>query len=71
MVQFSLLSLIPGLIANLQDCADPDLDSYKKKLSQPSSLQSSNRNSLLSFMGLPLQIFGKACLPFSPRHPED
>lgn len=59
MVQFSLISLIPGLIRNLQDCADPELDSYEKKLAQPTSLQSSNRNSLLSFMGLPLQIFGK------------
>lgn len=59
MVQFSLLSLIPGLIRNLQDCADPELDSYEKTLSVPTSLQSSNRSSLLSFMGLPLQIFGK------------
>lgn len=59
MVQFSLISLIPGLIRNLQDCADPELDGYEKKLAQPTSLQSSNRSSLLTFMGLPLQIFGK------------
>lgn len=59
MVQFSLISLIPGLIRNLQDCADPELDSYEKKLAKPTTLQSSNRNSLLTFMGLPLQIFGK------------
>ena len=59
MIQFSLISLIPGLIRNLQDCADPELNRYETKLAKPSSLQSSNRNSLLSFMGLPLQIFGK------------
>ncbi|PHH87165.1 hypothetical protein CDD83_9243 [Cordyceps sp. RAO-2017] len=68
MVQFSLISLIPGLLRNLQDCADPELDSYEKKLSQPTSLQSSNRSSLLSFMGLPLQIFGKGSFfgPYTP-----
>lgn len=59
MVQFSLISLIPGLIRNLQDCADPELNNYEQKLSRPTSLKSSNRSSLLSFMGLPLQIFGK------------
>lgn len=59
MMQFSLLSLIPGLIRNLQDCADPELNNYEKCLSKPTSLRTSDRNSLLSYMGLPLQIFGK------------
>lgn len=71
MVQFSLISLIPGLIRNLQDCADPELNSYETKLAKPSSLQSSNRSSMLSFMGLPLQIFGKVRIPvhlFPPLH---
>ncbi|KAM4056682.1 transport protein avl9 domain-containing protein [Hirsutella rhossiliensis] len=68
MVQFSLISLIPGLLRSLQDCADPELDNYEKKLSRPTSLQSSNRTSLLSFMGLPLQIFGKGSFfgPYTP-----
>ncbi|KAL6807925.1 transport protein Avl9 domain-containing protein [Trichoderma sp. SZMC 28013] len=68
MVQFSLISLIPGLIRNLQDCADPELNSHEKKLAQPTSLQSSNRNSLLTYMGLPLQIFGKGSIfgPYTP-----
>ncbi|EFY85875.1 LAlv9 family protein [Metarhizium acridum CQMa 102] len=66
--KFSLISLIPGLIRNLQDCADPELDSYEKKLAKPTTLQSSNRNSLLTFMGLPLQIFGKGGFfgPYTP-----
>ncbi|KHO01544.1 LAlv9 family protein [Metarhizium album ARSEF 1941] len=68
MVQFSLISLIPGLIRNLEDCADAELDSYEKKLAKPTTLQSSNRNSLLTFMGLPLQIFGKGGFfgPYTP-----
>jgi len=67
MMQFSLVSLIPGLLRNLQDSAGPDLDNYEKKLTQPTSLRTSDRNSLLSYMGLPLQIFGKVrhayCVP--------
>ncbi|KAK8119029.1 LAlv9 family protein- variant [Apiospora kogelbergensis] len=70
MMQFSLISLIPGLLRSLQDCAGPDLDGYEKSLSKPTSLRTSDRNSLLSYMGLPLQIFGKVkfpdpCLPTS------
>ena len=68
MMQFSLVSLIPGLIRKLQDCADPALDSYERNLSKPTSLKTSDRNSLLSYMGLPLQIFGKGSLfgPYTP-----
>ncbi|KAF6842008.1 lalv9 family protein [Colletotrichum plurivorum] len=68
MMQFSLISLIPGLIRNLIDCADPELNNYEKKLSRPTSLRTSDRNSLLTYMGLPLQIFGKGSLfgPYTP-----
>ncbi|KAI0176092.1 transport protein Avl9-domain-containing protein [Hypoxylon sp. FL1284] len=68
MMQFSLISLIPGLLRNLQDSAGPDLNSYESKISQPTSLRTSDRNSLLSYMGLPLQIFGKGSLfgPYTP-----
>lgn len=68
MMQFSLISLIPGLIRNLQDCADPELDDYEKNLKKPTNVKSSDRNSLLSYMGLPLQIFGKGSLfgPYTP-----
>lgn len=64
-MQFSLISLIPGLIRNLQDCADPELDSYEKNLTKPTSLKTSDRSSLLMYMGLPLQIFGKVSMPRS------
>ncbi|KAI1447617.1 transport protein Avl9-domain-containing protein [Annulohypoxylon stygium] len=68
MMQFSLISLIPGLLRNLQDCAGPDLNNYEKNLSRPTSLRTSDRSSLLSYMGLPLQIFGKGSLfgPYTP-----
>ena len=68
MMQFSLISLIPGLLRNLQDSAGPDLDNYEKRLAKPTSLRTSDRNSLLSYMGLPLQIFGKGSLfgPYTP-----
>ena len=67
-MQFSLISLIPGLLRNLQDSAGPELDNYEKKLQRPTSLRTSDRNSLLAYMGLPLQIFGKGSLfgPYTP-----
>lgn len=64
MMQFSLISLIPGLIRNLQDCADPELDDYRRNLVKPTSLKTSDRSSLLNYMGLPLQIFGKVNIRF-------
>ncbi|KAI1503100.1 transport protein Avl9-domain-containing protein [Biscogniauxia marginata] len=68
MMQFSLISLIPGLLRNLHDCAGPELDNHEKKLTKPTSLRTSDRNSLLAYMGLPLQIFGKGSLfgPYTP-----
>ncbi|KAL2753457.1 hypothetical protein ACRALDRAFT_2110863, partial [Sodiomyces alcalophilus JCM 7366] len=68
MMQFSLISLIPGLIRNLQDCADPELNAYEFRLTTPTTLRTSDRNSLLTYMGLPLQIFGKGSLfgPYTP-----
>ncbi len=68
MIQFALISLIPGLIRNLQDCADPELNAYEETLAPSTSLQSSNRSSLLQFMGLPLQIFGTGAIfgPYTP-----
>lgn len=45
MIQFSLISLIPGLIHNLQDCADPAYDTYAQTVEKPSSLKTSDRSS--------------------------
>lgn len=45
MMQFALISLIPGLIRNLQDSADPSLDSYSRTVERPTTLKTSERNS--------------------------
>ncbi|KAJ5167003.1 uncharacterized protein N7482_005784 [Penicillium canariense] len=68
MIQYSLISLIPGLINNLEDCADPSFDSYAESVAKPTSLKTSDRSSLLAYMGLPLQIFGKGSMfgPYTP-----
>ncbi|KAJ0425905.1 transport protein Avl9-domain-containing protein [Aspergillus carlsbadensis] len=68
MIQFSLVSLIPGLMNHLQDCADPAFDDYAQTVEKPTSLKTSDRSSLLAYMGLPLQIFGKGSMfgPYTP-----
>jgi hypothetical protein len=68
MIQFSLISLIPGLIRRLEDCADPAFNTYEENLVPPTSLKTSERASLLSYVGLPLQLFGKGSLfgPYTP-----
>ncbi|KAL4943146.1 hypothetical protein BDV06DRAFT_221486 [Aspergillus oleicola] len=68
MIQFSLVSLIPGLMNHLQDCADPSFDTYAQTVEKPTSLKTSDRSSLLAYMGLPLQIFGKGSMfgPYTP-----
>jgi hypothetical protein len=68
MIQFALISLIPSLLRNLQDCADPTYNTYEENLKMPTTLRTSERASLLSYMGLPLQIFGEGSLfgPYTP-----
>ncbi|EHY57812.1 Late secretory pathway protein AVL9 [Exophiala dermatitidis] len=68
MMQFALISLIPGLVRNLQDAADPSLDSYAQTVTRASALKTSERNSLLAYVGLPLQIFGRGSFfgPYTP-----
>lgn len=67
-VQFALLSLIPGLVRSLRDCADPQMNRYAETLKQPDSVRTSDRSSLLSYMGIPLQVFGKGSIfgPYTP-----
>ncbi|THW32141.1 hypothetical protein D6C77_06187 [Aureobasidium pullulans] len=68
LVQFSLISLIPTLMRHLRDCADPRMDYYATHVEKPTSLKTSERASLLAYMGVPLQIFGKGSLfgPYTP-----
>ena len=50
MVQFALISLIPGLIRRLEDCADPELDSHSKNMVMPTSLKTSERSSCMELV---------------------
>lgn len=45
MIQFSLISLIPGLIRALEDCADPAFGNYQTTVVKPTSLKTSERSS--------------------------
>ena len=45
MMQFALISLIPGLIRHLQDSADPKFNSCEENLVMPTSLKTSERAS--------------------------
>ncbi|KAJ9496316.1 hypothetical protein H2202_008274 [Exophiala xenobiotica] len=51
MMQFALVSLIPGLIKNLQDAADPVLDSYAQHATRAATLRTSDRSSCRESQG--------------------
>ncbi|KIO17080.1 hypothetical protein M407DRAFT_33258, partial [Tulasnella calospora MUT 4182] len=57
--QYSLVSLIPNLLLALEDTASPNLDRRSKDTSKPTELRTSDRNSLMRYLGLPLNVFGK------------
>ncbi len=66
--QYSLVSLIPGLLLNLQDAGDPQLHRQGGRVKAADSLRSSDRKSLLKFLGMPLDIFGEDAF-FQPYCP--
>ena len=67
-LQFGLISLIPGLLLNLTDSGSPITYKDVSKMTRATSFRSSDRKSVLQFLGLPLQIFQKGGL-FSPYTP--
>ncbi|KAF7314639.1 UDENN domain-containing protein [Mycena kentingensis (nom. inval.)] len=66
--QYSLVSLLPGLLQTLDDCGSPPLASRGPTLSRPTTLRTSDRKSMLAYTGLPLDIFGKDAF-FQPYLP--
>ncbi|KDR83014.1 hypothetical protein GALMADRAFT_238770 [Galerina marginata CBS 339.88] len=66
--QYSLVSLLPGLLQTLDDCGSPPLAARAPTLSRPTSLRTSDHKSMMAFMGLPLDIFGKDAF-FQPYLP--
>jgi hypothetical protein len=67
-MQYSLLSLIPLLLSYLDDSGDPRLGNLTNSLKRATSLKTSDRLSLLAYMGLPLQIFCQGMFfgPYTP-----
>lgn len=66
--QYSLISLLPGLLQTLDDCGSPPLAARAPTLSKPSSLRTSDHKSMMAYTGLPLDIFGKDAF-FQPYLP--
>ncbi|KAI8978701.1 transport protein Avl9-domain-containing protein [Trametes punicea] len=66
--QYSLVTLIPGLLQNLDDCGSPPLATRAQTLSRPTSLKTSDPKSMMAYMGLPLDLFGKDAF-FQPYLP--
>ncbi|KAF8957017.1 transport protein Avl9-domain-containing protein [Flammula alnicola] len=66
--QYSLISLLPGLLQTLDDCGSPPLAARAPTLTRPTSLRTSDQKSMMAFMGLPLDIFGKDAF-FQPYLP--
>ncbi|KAG5518377.1 hypothetical protein PMAC_003174 [Pneumocystis sp. 'macacae'] len=67
-IQYSFLSLIPGLLENLQDASDPLLNTIEHQLKKPASISLNNHKSLLLYMGMPFHIFSKGSFfgPYTP-----
>lgn len=66
--QYSLVTLMPGLLQNLEDCGSPPLGTRAPTLTRPSSLKTSNHKSMMTYLGLPLDLFGKDAF-FQPYLP--
>ncbi|KAJ7701454.1 transport protein Avl9-domain-containing protein [Mycena rosella] len=66
--QYSLVSLLPGLLQTLDDCGSPPLAARAPTLSRPTELRTSDRKSMMTYTGLPLDIFGKDAF-FQPYLP--
>ncbi|CAO3612613.1 unnamed protein product [Mucor hiemalis] len=68
--QYSLISLIPGLLRNLQDSGAPELDTSDEDRTtvEAKVLSDGSKESLLKYMGLPLNIFEKGSF-FQPYLP--
>ncbi|KAG0320405.1 late secretory pathway protein avl9 [Dissophora globulifera] len=68
--QYSLMSLVPGLLKSLQDAGSPLLDSeelYMQSMSKTPA-QSTDKLALFKYLGLPLHIFGQGSF-FQPYLP--
>ena len=65
--KFEIVALLTssGMLQTLEDCGSPPLASRAPTLTRPTSLRTSDHKSMMAFMGLPLDIFGKVCVFYS------
>ncbi|OCH90885.1 hypothetical protein OBBRIDRAFT_834609 [Obba rivulosa] len=66
--QYSLVTLVPGLLQHLDDCGSPPLAARAQILSRATSLRTSDHKSMMAYIGLPLDLFGKDAF-FQPYLP--
>ncbi|KAF8610331.1 hypothetical protein BDV93DRAFT_430053 [Ceratobasidium sp. AG-I] len=66
--QYSLVSLVPGLLLALDDAGAPSFDRRAGESERPSELRTSDRKSMMRFMGCPLNLFGGGAF-FQPYMP--
>ncbi|CCG83353.1 Putative uncharacterized protein [Taphrina deformans PYCC 5710] len=71
--QYSVLSLLPGLLEHLEFCGDPKLSKPEDTNRRQEHLRSSDRNSMMRYMGMPLQPFNKGSFfgPYTPLQQVD
>jgi hypothetical protein len=62
----STLALTPviGLLQHLEDCGSPPLATRAPALTRPTSLKTSDHKSMMAYLGLPLDLFGKVSAEF-------
>ena len=66
--KFHKLTAPQGLLQTLDDCGSPPLAARAPTLTRPTSLRTSDHKSMMAFMGLPLDIFGKVWSDVSLTH---
>ena len=66
--QYSLISLLPGLLVHLEDCGAAELKSSQAPRQKIDHVKTSDKDSLLKYMGYPLPIFGEDAF-FQPYLP--
>lgn len=69
--QNNLISLIPGLLNNLQESGSPLIDFMEltTNLGKPTSINTLSRHSMLRFFGLPLKLFDTKGAMWAPYLP--
>lgn len=62
---------LTALLTNLNDAASPLLSTRSKRIQKATSLKTSDRRSLIRYLGLPLDVFGAVSLPHLPAPPDE